>query len=169
MSSIHLTGDGSRIAIRSGGVETIRIDGAAGDIKLLNADGAEEFEVAGPSVDPGSVLVIDDQSRLRLADRPYDSRVAGVVSGADGLRPGIVLGRRSEGGGVPVALFGRVNCKVDASYGPITSGTLLTTSSTPGHAMSAQPGEPALGAIIGKAMGRLVSGRGLLPILVALQ
>ena len=45
MSSIHVR-DGLVISIRSGGVETIRLDGAKGDIILHNADGAEEFDVA---------------------------------------------------------------------------------------------------------------------------
>jgi hypothetical protein len=169
MSSIHLSGDDSVISIRSGGQETIRIDGTKGDIILANADGAEEFEVDDDGAEPGSVLVIDDETRLRLADRPYDRRVAGVVSGAAGLRPGIVLGRRGEGGRIPVALFGKVNCRIDASYGPVVAGDLLTTSETPGHAMRAKPGHRALGAVIGKALRALNSGRDLVPVLVALQ
>jgi hypothetical protein len=115
MSSIHLSGDGSLITVRSEGQETIRIDGKKGDIILANADGAEEFEVEDDRAEPGSVLIIADESRLRLADRPYDRRVAGIISGAAGIRPGIVLGRGREGSRVPVALFGRVNCLVDAS------------------------------------------------------
>ena len=169
MSSIHLSGDGSVISIRSGGQETIRMDGNKGDIILANADGAEEFEVDDDSAEPGFVLVIEDETRLRVADRPYDRRVAGVISGAAGVRPGIVLGRGREGVQVPVALFGRVNCRVDASYGPVVAGDLLTTSETPGHAMRAEPGHRALGAVIGKALRALGSGRGLIPVLVALQ
>ena len=157
------------ISIRSGEQETIRIDGAKGDIILANADGAEEFEVEGDIPEPGSVLVIEDDTRLRLADRPYDQGVAGIVSGASGIRPGIVLGRGREGVRVPVALFGRVNCKIDASYGPVLAGDLLTTSETPGHAMRAEPDNRALGAVIGKALRALNSGRDLVPVLVALQ
>jgi hypothetical protein len=169
MASIYISGDGSVISIRSGGQETIRIDGKQGDIILANADGAEEFEVDDDSTEPGSVLVITDATRLRLTDRPYDRRVAGIVSGAAGIRPGIVLGRGREGVCVPLALFGRVNCKVDASYGSIIAGDLLTTSETLGHAMRAEPGNRALGAVIGKALGARDSGRGLVPVLVALQ
>jgi hypothetical protein len=168
MSSIHLSGNGSVISIRSGGQETIRIDGKAGDIILANADGAEEFEV-DDGAEPGSVLIIEAESRLRLADRPYDRRVAGIVSGAAGIRPGIVLGRGRKGLGVPVALFGRVNCRIDASYGPVVAGDLLTTSETPGHAMRAEPGTRSLGAVIGKALRALDSGRDFVPVLVALQ
>jgi hypothetical protein len=169
MSSIHLDGEGSAIIIRSAGQETIRIDGKQGDITLPNADGAEEFEVDDNRAEPGSVLIITDETRLRLADCPYDRRVAGIVSGAAGIRPGIVLGRGRKGVRVPVALFGRVNCRVDASYGPVVAGDLLTTSETPGYAMRAEPGNRALGAVIGKALSALDSGRGLIPVLVALQ
>ena len=65
--------------------------------------------------------------------------------------------------------MGKVFCKVDASYGPIEAGDLLTTSDTPGHAMKA--GDPARtsGAVVGKALRGLRDGQGLIPILVSLQ
>jgi hypothetical protein len=69
----------------------------------------------------------------------------------------------------PVALSGRVYCWVDASRGAIKPGDLLTTSSTPGHAMKATNAARAQGAIIGKAMTGLKSGRGLVLVLVNLQ
>jgi len=62
-----------------------------------------------------------------------------------------------------------VFCKVDASYSPIDRGDLLTTSETPGHAMKAADPRLAFGAILGKALRPLVAGRGLIPVLVALQ
>jgi hypothetical protein len=168
MATIHVSGDGT-FSVRSGGVETIRLDGARGDIHLLNADGAEEFDIAEEGAEPGSVLVIENETRLRIADRPYDRRVAGIVSGAGDLRPGIVLGRRPGGTRVPVGLFGKVNCMVDAGYGAISAGDLLTTSATRGHAMRAEPGAQAVGAIVGKAMGALPAGRAMIPVLVGLQ
>src|SRR5439155_12962453 len=115
------------------------------------ADGAEEFEVDDVA-EPGSVLVIKDETHLRFADRPYDRRVAGIVSGASGRRPGIVLGPGREGVRVPVALFVRVNCKIDAFYVAVGAGDLLTTSATPGHAMRAEVGNQAHGSVIGKAL-----------------
>ncbi len=69
----------------------------------------------------------------------------------------------------PVALSGRVYCWVDASLGAIEPGDLLTTSSTPGHAMKAMDTAKAQGAIIGKAMTGLKSGKGLILVLVNLQ
>jgi hypothetical protein len=66
-------------------------------------------------------------------------------------------------------LVGRVYCKVDSQYARIQVGDLLTTSSTPGYAMKADDPAKAFGAIVGKALKPLETGRGLIPILVALQ
>lgn len=60
-------------------------------------------------------------------------------------------------------------CNVDATWGPVELGDMLTTSPTPGHAMRAGDALRAPGAIIGKALGRLDEGRGLIPVLVALR
>ena len=68
-----------------------------------------------------------------------------------------------------VALAGRVYCWVDASYGAIEPGDLLTTSDTPGHAMKVTDHAQAQGAILGKAMSSLEGGRGLVLVLVSLQ
>jgi hypothetical protein len=101
---------------------------------------------------------------------PYDRKVAGVVSGAGGLRPGIVLGRHERAASsCPLALMGRVYCHADAGSGPIALGDMLTTSSTAGHAMKATDRTRAFGAVLGKALGELPDGRGLVPVLVALQ
>ena len=96
--------------------------------------------------------------------------VAGVLSGAGNLRPGIILDRRTgPDPRVPVALMGKVECKVDAGHAAIEIGDLLTTSPTPGHAMRASDPVSAFGSVIGKALRPMASGRGLVPILVALQ
>jgi hypothetical protein len=64
---------------------------------------------------------------------------------------------------------GKVFCKVDAQYGAIAVGDLLTTSPTLGHAMKATKPHKAFGAVIGKALRPLQDGCGLIPILIALQ
>jgi hypothetical protein len=69
----------------------------------------------------------------------------------------------------PVALTGRVWCKVDATFGAVKPGDLLTTSSTAGHAMKASDSGRRAGAVIGKAMTSLEDGRGLVLVLVNLQ
>ncbi len=57
--------------------------------------------------------------------------------------------------------------KVDASYGAIAPGDLLVASPNPGHAMRAASPKP--GTIIGKAMGALPSGTGVIPVIITLQ
>jgi hypothetical protein len=141
-----------------------------GDVQLTGADLAEEFGVVGEhQADPGSVVVLAGDDQVRVSDQPYDHRVAGVVSGAGSYRPALVLDRRSTAGRHPLALSGKVWCKVDAGFGAIRVGDLLTTSSVPGHAMRASDRELSFGAVIGKALAALDRGRGLVPILVALQ
>jgi hypothetical protein len=152
---------------------TIHLDGQSGDIILQNADCAEDFEVAedeAAQMEPGTAVVLGDGSRLRMCRREYDQRVVGIVAGACGNRPGIILGRiRSDSRRLPVALMGRVFCKADASGGPIEVGSLLTTSSTPGHVMRAVDPVKAFGAVVGKALSPLDSGSGYVQVLVALQ
>ena len=104
------------------------------------------------------------------SQRAYDKRVAGVVSGAGDYKPGIVLDKQqSESHRQPIALVGKVYCKVDAQYGAIEVGDLLTTAPTLGHAMKASDPLKAFGAVIGKALRPLKEGQGLIPILIALQ
>ena len=149
---------------------TVHINGEAGDIVLRNADCAEEFDTSMPLAAPGTVMVIADDESLAPSQQAYDRRVAGVVSGAGRYRPAIVLDRRSEPGErLPIALVGKVHCKVDADAGAIEIGDLLTTSATPGHAMKVGDHGRALGSIIGKALQPIASGKGMIPILVALQ
>ena len=99
-----------------------------------------------------------------------DSSISGVVSGANGVQPGLQL--HQEGaieGGENVALTGRVYVQADASFGAIKPGDLLTTSDTPGHAMRVQDHARAQGAILGKAMSSLKDGKGMVLVLVSLQ
>jgi hypothetical protein len=142
-----------------------------GDVLLTGADCAEQFDfVDAVGAEPGSVVVIDDDGLLRASAEAYDRKVAGVISGAGNFKPGIILDKRScAGNRQSVALVGKVYCKVDAQYASIETGDLLTSSPTRGHAMKAQDRDKAFGAVIGKALGRLSDGQGLLPILVCLQ
>lgn len=143
-----------------------------GDIRLTNGeDCAEEFDVLGAQeISPGTVMVINEHGGLQRSECAYDRKVAGVVSGAGAFRPGIVLGKRQTSEHrLPIALLGKVYCKVDARLSPIEVGDLLTTSATPGHAMKADDPFRAVGSLIGKALRPLAEGQGLIPILVALQ
>jgi hypothetical protein len=141
------------------------------------SDLSEQFKVKGikehSSPNPGMVVSIDPESpcSLTVSDGPYDRKVAGVISGAGGINPGVVMGQSGTeaDGASPVALTGRVYCQVDASYGRVEPGDLLTTSATPGHAMKVTDYSKAQGATIGKAMTSLKEGKGLVLVLVTLQ
>jgi hypothetical protein len=155
----------------SGTVEVAGSLNVAGDITMPASDFAEDFQVAASdAVEPGTVMALDESGALRPSDKSYDRKVAGVISGAGDFRPGLILDRQSSSEGrLPLALVGKVYCKVDAAYGPIEVGDLLTTSPTPGHAMKASDPARAFGTVIGKALRPFESGCGLIPILVALQ
>jgi hypothetical protein len=150
-------------------VRTLKIHGGA--------DLSEQFAVRVPeggSAEPGTVVSIDPENLggLVVSDRAYDKRVAGIVAGAGGIRPGLLLeqaGRKEASGQVPVALSGRVYVKADTSAGAIEPGDLLTTSSRPGHAMRVDDGDAADGAILGKAMGAVDPTTGLVLVLVNLH
>ncbi len=142
-----------------------------GDILLTNADCAEDFSVIDfASAEPGTVMVITDSGELTPSSHPYDKRVAGVVSGAGVFKPAMVLDRQQHlANRRPLALLGKVFCKVDATTVAIQVGDLLTTSAVPGHAMKAEDQSLAFGSVIGKALRPLNGGRSMLPILIALQ
>lgn len=168
--SVH--GKGGRLAgLFEGDVEVTGDVRVSGDIRLSNADCAEDFAVADlESAQPGTVMIIGERDALQVSQAAYDRRVVGVVAGAAGNKPGIVLGKRlSRGDRKAIALLGTVYCKVDADYGVIDTGDILTTSPTEGHAMKAKDPLRAFGAVIGKALRPHKDGRGLIPVLVALQ
>lgn len=143
----------------------------SGDILLTNADCAEDFDIDTTSdAEPGTVMVLSEDGALKPSYQAYDKRVAGVISGAGNYKPGIIMDKQeSNDGRMPIAMMGKVFCKVDANLMPIEVGDLLTTSTTPGYAMKVTDSSMALGTIIGKALRPLPAGQALIPILVALQ
>jgi hypothetical protein len=164
------------LSISDTGVTSVRV------LQILGgADFAENFDVSSapssdattPQVDAGMVVTIDplNPGKLALSTQSYDRRVAGIISGAGGVKPGMTMSQEGTlaNGKLPVALSGRVYCWVDASQGAIEPGDLLTTSVTPGHAMKAGDTAKAQGAILGKAMTGLKEGKGLVLVLVTLQ
>lgn len=137
-------------------------------------DLAEPFATENDlALEPGTVMVIDADhpGKLSVSKRAFDRKVAGIISGAGGIKTGLLMSQYGSiaDGKYPVALTGRVYCKVDASYGSIEPGDLLTTSDTPGYAMKVADHVNAQGAIIGKAMTRLEKGKDLVLVLVTLQ
>ena len=138
------------------------------------ADIAEPFKIKkNHAIKPGMVVSIDPENpgELKLSDKAYDHCVAGIVSGAGGINTGMIMSQtESEGDNSQlVALTGRAYCYCDASNNSIRPGDLLTSSEIPGHAMKVVDFAGAQGAVIGKAMTPLNSGKGLVLVLVALQ
>jgi hypothetical protein len=172
-SPLHVIG-----TITSGNLVSGGVDAFTGRFDFLSCGFctglAGSFEIAGgEAIKPGMVVAIDSASagRLRLTDKAYDRAVAGIVSGANGINPGLLTNSKNAtaGGSLPIALNGSVYCWADASNGPINPGDLLTSSNTPGHAMRVTDSTKAQGAIIGKALTSLTEGAGLILVLVTLQ
>lgn len=149
----------------------------AKEVQVSGSDVAEPYHISATQNQkpiPGMVVVIDPNSvgKMRISSHTYDKTVGGIISGANGVKPGLIL--RQPGtvadGKYPVASSGRVWCYCDAGAGgAIKPGDLLTTSPTPGHAMKATNYRKAQGAVLGKAMSSLKSGRGMVLVLVTLQ
>lgn len=176
--SQHGTGDILRADSWVGGwhpVFKVKNNGAIECSTLTLAGGSdlsEPFEVTarGERIEPGTVVCIDPDhpGKLMVCQEAYDRTVVGVIAGAGGIEPGMVMGQTGSvtDGSYPVALTGRVYVWADASAGAIRPGDLLTTSPVPGHAMKVTRTD-AQGAVLGKAMTPLEKGRGL--VLIALQ
>ncbi len=172
---MSIGGDGSdgEISIRNkNGDETVKILGSSGDIRLLNADLAEEFEVSPElfgCTTPGTLMSFGPKGLLVQSAREYDTKVVGVVAGAGGYSPAIVMDSNGGKNRIPIAITGKVFCKVEADSVPIEIGDLLTTSERPGYAMKVTDTNRAFGAVIGKALGSLDKQTGLIPVLVSLR
>ncbi len=177
---------GGQIGLKnSSGVETITLNAdSAGDGKITTqvlqitggSDLSENFEINSDkaAIEPGMIVSIDPKNvgELVLCKQAFDKKVAGIVSGAGGVKTGMLMGQAGTkaDGKHPVALTGRVYCWVDAdASGPVEAGDLITTSNTPGHGMRVGESTRASGAIIGKAMSSLEKGKGLVLVLVSLQ
>jgi hypothetical protein len=138
------------------------------------SDIAEPFDINNAGhIEAGMVMTIDPENpgKLKISDKAYDRCVAGIISGAGDIAPGMIMGQTGTvaNGEYPVALSGRVYCWANATNGSIQPGDLLTTSETPGHAMKVSDFSRAQGAILGKAMSSLKEERGLILVLVTLQ
>ena len=138
------------------------------------ADIAEPFKIKKHGlIKPGMVVSIDPENpgELKMSEKAYDHCVAGIVSGAGGIKAGMVMSQAAanDKDSKLVALTGRAYCWCDADESAIHPGDLLTTSDTPGHAKKVLNHAKASGAIIGKAMTGLDSGKGMVLVLVALQ
>ena len=106
-------------------------------------------KVDAPTVDVPEALINDAQGTVHAVDN---------------------LTRAAPGGYLNVVTLGSYKgIKVDASFGAIHAGDLLTSSPHAGYAMKVSDRAQANGAVIGKALGNLDSGTGLIPVMVTLK
>jgi hypothetical protein len=143
-----------------------------GAVTLSGGDYAEAVNVMGSShmYEPGDVLVLGDESNgeVQKSNKPYSTMVSGVYA----TRPGLIGRRQALNASVdaiPMGMVGIVPTKVTAENGAIHKGDLLVTSSKSGYAMKGTDRNRMLGAVIGKALGDLDSGTGVIEVLVTLQ
>ena len=172
--------DGFRFQFGPSGAEVtkVRFDWAGkgyfnGGTQTGGADFAEAISVGHEPepVGPGDVLAIDTSGdrRVVLSRRAFARTVAGVYS----TKPGVLatpypMDAPELNSQVPLAIIGIVPCKVSAENGRIRPGDLLVSSNTAGHAMRAGDIDPSalIGAVLGKALGSLDSGTGLIEVLL---
>jgi hypothetical protein len=168
--NVRLTsGSGASITFADGTVQSTAYTGV-----ICGGDYAESVDVMGGRMnyEPGDLLVIDPKApgRFLKSAEPYSTLVAGIYS----TKPGTV-GRRettyakTDTTAVPMAMMGIVPTKVTAENGPIKTGDLMVTSSTVGYAMRGTDRGRLTGAVVGKALGSLDSGTGVIEVLVTLQ
>jgi hypothetical protein len=167
--AISAGASGAHITFADGSTQSTAYTGVA-----CGGDYAESVDVAGDrtTYEPGDVLVIGagSASDVVRSEEPYSTLVAGIYS----TKPGVV-GRRQTTDPklskteIPMAMVGIVPTKVSAENGPIKRGDLLVTSSTLGYAMKGTDPSRLQGAVVGKALGALDSGKGVIEVLVTLQ
>ena len=110
--------------------------------QALYADLAEMY-VGDAEYAAGTVVVIGGDEEITVTTQDHDTRVAGVIS----TDPAYLM--NSGNSGLPVALTGRVPCRVQ---GPVTKGALLVTSQTAGVAQVINPAKYQPGCVIGKSL-----------------
>lgn len=162
-------GSGASITFQDGTVQSTAYTGV-----VCGGDYAESVDVMGSRTkyEPGDLLVIDpnDPGRFLKSAEAYSTLVAGIYS----TKPGTV-GRRettyakTDTTPVPMAMMGIVPTKVSTENGAIKTGDLLVTSSTLGYAMKGTDRSRLTGAVVGKALGSLDAGTGVIEVLVTLQ
>ncbi len=91
----------------------------------------------------GTVVVFGGAQEITVSTEYAQTSVAGVVS----TNPAYLMNSAAQG--QPVALIGRVPCRV---VGNIRKGDLITSSATPGVATRLDPADWQPGVVIGKAL-----------------
>ena len=102
-----------------------------------------EIYVPDRHYEPGTVVVFGGDREIAETTADHDPRVAGVIS----TNPAYLMNSAAEG--LPVALTGRVPCKV---IGPISKGDVLVTSRLGGVAQRMIADRFVPGCVLGKSL-----------------
>ena len=102
-----------------------------------------EIYVPDRHYEPGTVVVFGGDREISETTADHDPRVAGVIS----TNPAYLMNSATEG--LPVALTGRVPCKV---IGPISKGDVLVTSRLSGVAQRMLADRFVPGCVLGKSL-----------------
>ncbi len=105
------------------------------------ADLAEIYETDA-EYEVGTVVVFGGEAEVTISTEGNDPRVAGVIS----EKPAYLMNSESEG--QPVALIGKVPCKV---IGHIVKGDMLSTDPA-NNGVAKKTHDPQVGEVIGKAL-----------------
>ena len=111
-------------------------------VQAQYADLAENY-TSDSNYAPGTVLVFDGEAEVTQSATSHDPRIAGIVS----TNPAYLMNGAEPG--VPVALQGRVPCRV---LGPVSKGDRVVSSHIAGVAQRLDLAQYQPGCIIGKAL-----------------
>ena len=122
------------------------------------ADLAEQYE-ADSIYAPGTVVIFGGDKEITVSKFTHDPRIAGVVS----TNPAHLMNSGLENG-TPVALQGRVPCKVK---GMIAKGDVLVASGVAGVACKMVKEMYEVGCVVGKALeNHTEAGEGVIEVVV---
>ncbi len=181
------TRNGAKIILRDSlGVDRLIFNtdhAGTGDSRIITdeiaikggSDLAELFDITDEREDKQAGMLVsldpDNPGKLMLSKEAYDRKIAGVISGANGVKPGILMGQENSiaHGDELVTLSGRTYVKANTSNGAINVGDFITSSKVSGQAMRATKRRKLRGAVIGKSMTTLEEGEGFILVLINLQ
>ncbi len=169
--SLQLAGNGDALCVNGKSVfnGTVNIANPLdADSNAVPANIVELFEVdEAEYISAGDLLIASPSGKsvLSRSRSEYSRGAIGVVSG----NPVVIINNCGREKKVyPVALAGKVLCKVDARNSPVRPGDLIVTSNTPGCGMAGNIDSfEKIGTVIGKSLDTLEDGIGLIPVFVS--
>jgi hypothetical protein len=146
---------------QSNGVGNIGASGAGFNTIFAKATSAQYADLAenysGDAVyEPGTVVHFGGSQEVTLCDEDMCRRVAGVVS----TNPAYLMNSHLQGIATPVALQGRVPCKV---RGTVRLGDMMVSA---GNGFARAEADPTLGSVIGKALANFDGIEGVIEVVV---